>query len=153
MNILEIPVIGSWKSQKESIFTLLSDRPLRKFEGLDIGHLPVNKDVTIYFYFINQESEDYKYLWDLILPHAIGCVVVCDLENSEVFEKNVEVIEYLKDRYSCNLYICSLPVQGQEPAVLKSSGLIPEDIAEFMYLDPNDKNTAIKVLKKIIDAV
>ena len=37
MNILEIPVIGSWKSEKESIFTLLSDRPLRKFEGLDVG--------------------------------------------------------------------------------------------------------------------
>jgi hypothetical protein len=151
MNVIEIPVIGSWKSEKESIFTLLSDRPLRKFEGLDVGYLPLGSDLAVYFYFINQESEDYKYLWDLIIPRAIGCVVICDLENAEIFEKNVEVIEFLKDRYSSTLYICSLPVQGEEPAVLKSKGVLPDDIAEFMFFDPKDKSTAKNILQNIVN--
>ena len=152
MNILEIPVIGSRKSDKESLFTLLSDSPLRKFEGLDIGYLPLNPDQAIYFYFINQESDEYKYLWDLIIPHAIGCLVMCDLENAEIFEKNVETIEYLKDRYSRNIYICSLPVQGEEPSVIKSKGLLPDQVAEFMYFDPQKKSSAKEVISRILES-
>jgi len=152
MNILEIPVIGSWKSDKESLFTLLSDQPLRKFGGLDVGYLPLEANLAIYFYFMNQENKEYMYLWDLIIPHSIGCVVICDLENSEIFEKNVEIIEYLKDRYSSNLFICSLPVQGEEPAVLRSKGMVPDDIAEFLFFDPNDKTSAKEVLSKILNS-
>lgn len=152
MNILEIPVIGSWKSDKESLFTLLSDQPLRKFAGLDVGYLPLELNLAIYFYFMNQENEEYMYLWDLIIPHSIGCVVICDLENAEIFEKNVEIIEYLKDRYSSNLFICSLPVQGEEPAVLRSKGMVPDDIAEFLFFDPNDKTSAKEVLSKILNS-
>ncbi len=151
MNILEIPVIGSWKSEKENLFTLLSDQPLRKFEGLDVGYLSLQPDLAFYFYFINQENEEYKYLWDLIIPHSIGCVVICDLENTEIFEKNVETIEYIKDRYSSNIYICSLPVKGEEPAVLKSKGLVPDEIAEFMFFDPKDKASAKQILSKILN--
>ena len=53
MDILEIPVIGSRKSEKEILFSLLSDQPLRKFEGLDAGILHLTKDLEIYFYFLN----------------------------------------------------------------------------------------------------
>ncbi len=151
MNILEIPVIGSWKSEKEKLFTLLTDKGLRKFEGLDVGYLHLDTDQAIYFYFINQESEEYKYLWDLIIPHAVGCVVVCDLENAEVFEKNVETIEFLRDRYTKNIFICSLPVHGEEPSVLKSKRLVSDDVTQFMFFDPRDKSSAKQVVAKILE--
>ena len=152
MNIVEIPVIGSRRSEKESLYTLLSDQPLRKFQGLDVGILDVGKDSTVYLYFLNQENEEYLYLWDLIIPRSIGSLVVCDLGNNEIFEKNVEVIEQMKDRYATDLYICSLPVEGEEPAVLKSKGLVPDKVAEFLYFDPRDKNSAKSVLLSIIDS-
>jgi len=78
MNILEIPVIGSRKSEKENLYSLLSDQPLRKFEGLDVGSLPLSADLELYLYFLNQEDDNYLYLWDLIIPYAIGCIVVCE---------------------------------------------------------------------------
>lgn len=153
MNVIEIPVIGSRRSEKERLFTLLSDQPLRKFEGLDAGYLSLADDVDILLYFMNQESEDYYYLWDLIIPRALGVLIVCDLGTPEIFEKNVETIEFVKKRYGTSLFVCSLPVQGEEPAVLKSGELAPDDIAEFMYFDPDSKASAKNVLLKMLSPV
>jgi hypothetical protein len=151
MNIIEIPVIGSRRSEKEKLYTLLSDQPLRKFQGLDVGTLNLDQDSVIYLYFMNQENEEYLYLWDLIIPRAIGSLVICDLGNAEIFDKNVEVIERMKERYATELFICSLPVEGEEPAVMKSKGLVPDDVTEFMYFNPQDKESAKKILLKIIE--
>ena len=96
MKVMEIPVIGSRKSEKEKIFTLLANKPLRKFEGLDVGFLELEDEHFIYFYFLNQESEDYYYLWDLILPYAPVCLVVFDFKNAEIFNRNVEIIDSQK---------------------------------------------------------
>jgi hypothetical protein len=100
---------------------------------------------------LNQENEEHLYLWDLIIPRSIGCLVVCDLGNTEIFEKNVEVIERMKERYSTDLYICSLPVEGEEPAVLKSKGLVPDDVTEFLYFNPQDKKSAKTILLSIVN--
>jgi len=152
MNVIEIPVIGSRRSEMEKLFTLLSDQPLRKFEGLDVGMLNLDDDLEMYLYFLNQDSDDYIYLWDLIIPRALGCVVICDLANTEIFEKNVEIIELLKQRYATDLYICSLPVKGEEPAVLQSKSIAPDDIKEFLYFNPSEKQTAKDILLKILGA-
>lgn len=153
MNIIELPVIGSRRSEKEKLFTLLSEQPLRKFEGLDAGYLSLADDVNILMYFINQENEDYYYLWDLIIPRALGVLVVCDLASTEIFEKNVETIEFVKKRYSTSLFVCSLPVQGEEPAVLKSGDMVPDDIDEFMYFNPDQKESAKNILLKMLASV
>jgi len=151
MNIIEIPVIGSRRSEKERLFTTLSDQPLRKFEGLDVGFLPLDENTAIYLYFLNQENDEYYYLWDLIIPRAIASIVICDIGNNDIFEKNVEIIEKMKLRYATDLIICSLPVQGEEPAVLRSKGLAPDDVAEFLYFDPDEKKSAKEILFKILD--
>jgi hypothetical protein len=144
MNILEIPVIGSRRNEIERFYSLLSDQPLRKFEGLDVGYLHLGNSEAIYFYFLDQEDEDYFYLWDLIIPHAIGCVVLCDMGNTEIFEKNVEIIEHLKSNYNTPLHICSLPVAEAAP---------PEDTEqEFIYFDPQDKESVKTILLKILDS-
>lgn len=153
MNVIELPVIGSRRSEKEKLFTLLSDHPLRKFEGLDAGYLSLTDDADILMYFMNQENEDYYYLWDLIIPRSLGVLVVCDLASNEIFEKNVETIEFIKKRYGTRLFVCSLPVQGEEPAVLKSGELAPDDIAEFMYFDPDSKDSAKNILLKMLTPV
>ena len=150
MNILEIPVISSRKNDKEKLFTLLSERAIRKFEGLDVGYLKLDSNMGIYFYFLNQESTEYYYLWDLIIPHAIGCVIICDLSNSEIFEKNVQIIQYLEQRYKTPLYICALPVHGLEPTVLKTRASSQAQGREFQYFNPHDKETAKKILLKIV---
>jgi len=153
MNVIEIPVIGSRRSEKERLFTLLSEQPLRRFENLDVGFLSLNDGVSVLMYFIDQENADYVYLWDLIIPRSIGVLVICDFGYNEIFEKNVEVIEVIKKKYATSLYICSLPVQGEEPAVLKSRDLAPDDISEFMYFDPDKKDSAKNVLLTIIASV
>jgi len=153
MNILEIPVISSRKNDKEKLFSLLSDQSIRKFEGLDVGHLQLDSGLDIYFYFLNQENEEYYYLWDLIIPHAIGCIMVCDLSNSDIFEKNVQVIQYLEQRYSTPLHICALPVHGLEPTVLKTKGFEEAQGREFQYFNPDDKETAKKILLKFIKSI
>jgi hypothetical protein len=150
MNILEIPVISSRKNDKEKLFTLLSDRAIRKFEGLDVGYLQLPPDYGIYFYFLNQENEEYYYLWDLIIPHAIGCIIICDLSNPEIFDKNVKVIQYLEQRYQTPLHICALPVHGLEPSILKARGFNETHGREFQYFNPKDKTTAKKILIRII---
>jgi len=153
MNILEVPVIGSRKNDKEKLFTLLSDRAIRKFEGLDVGFLQLSSNLGIYFYFLNQENEEYYYLWDLIIPHAIGCIVICDLSNSEIFAKNVKVIQYLEQRYQTPLHICALPVHGLEPTILKTKGFNETQGREFQYFNPKSKDTVKKILLKIINPV
>jgi hypothetical protein len=150
MNILEIPIISSRKNDKEKFFTLLSERAIRKFEGLDVGYLQFDSNLGIYFYFLNQENEEYYYLWDLIIPHAIGCVMICDLSNSEIFEKNVQIIQYLEHRFSTPLHICALPVHGLEPTVLKARGSSATQGREFQYFNPKDKETVKNILLKIV---
>ncbi len=153
MKVLEIPIIGSRKSEKEKIFTLLSDKPLRKFEGLDVGFLDLGNDYFIYFYFLNQESEDYLYLWDIILPYAPGCIVVCDFGNTEIFSRNVEIIEMLRSRFETPLHICSLPVEGEEPAVLRSGLLAENGQKEYQFFDPKDKNSVKLILQSLLDSI
>jgi hypothetical protein len=153
MKVLEIPVIGSRKSEKEKLFTLLANKPLRKFEGLDIGFMELREAHFIYFYFLNQESEDYYYLWDLILPFAPGCIVVCDFGNTEIFSRNVEIIELLRKRYDTPLHICSLPVAGEEPAALNSGILKENGQKEFHYFNPRDKNSAKDILQSLLSSV
>jgi hypothetical protein len=153
MNILEIPVIGSRKNDKEKLFSLISDRNIRKFEGLDVGFLQLSADTGIYFYFLNQENKEYYYLWDLIIPHAIGCIVVCDLSNSEIFAKNVSIIKYLEQRYRTPLHICALPVHGLEPTILKTKGFHETHGRQFQYFDPRNKETVKTILIKVLQAV
>ena len=152
MDILEISVIGSSANEKEKLFTVLSDQQLRKFEGVDVGYLELDKDTAMYMYFLNQEADDYFYLWDLIIPQAIGTVLLCDLGNSEIFSKNVERIEHLEKRYSTPLHICSLPVDGQKPAALKADSFGSDSDRDFLYFDPGDRKSAKEVLLKVLAA-
>jgi len=153
MNVLEIPVIGSRKSEKEKLFTLLANKPLRKFEGLDVGFMELGNDHYIYFYFLNQESEDYYYLWDLILPYAPGCIMMCDFGNTEIFSRNLEIIEMLRNRFDTPLHICSLPVAGEEPTALKSDVLQENGQKEYQYFNPRDKNSAKLILQSLLDSI
>jgi len=150
MNILEIPIIGSRKSGKENFFSLLSEQPLRKFEGLDVGYLNLNDEYSIYFYFLDQENEDYFYLWDLIIPYAIGCIIVCDPDNTEIFEKNVETIDRLKKLFKTPLHICSFPTKGEDVAFLEQTEALEEE-KEFLYFNPEDKNSAKTILQHVLD--
>jgi hypothetical protein len=152
MDILEIPVIGSRKSEKEILFSLLSDQRLRKFEGLDAGILHLTKDLEIYFYFLNQEDDNYTYLWDLIIPYAIGCIVICDPSNPEIFEKNVEVIESLEKQYNTPIYLCDIADDKEDSHVLAEKDQPTDTDREFLHLNPQEKKSAKNILLKLIDS-
>jgi hypothetical protein len=152
MDILEIPVIGSRKSEKEILFSLLSDKPLRKFEGLDTGILHLNEDLEIYFYFLNQEDDNYTYLWDLIIPYAIGCIVICNPSNPEIFEKNVEVIESLETRYNTPIYPCTIVNGEQDSPVLAENDQQADTERKFLHLNPKEKSSAKNILLTLINS-
>ena len=54
--ILEIPIISSRINEKEKLFSLLSDTPLRNFQGLKFGCINLGNDHNLYLYFLNQEK-------------------------------------------------------------------------------------------------
>ncbi len=151
MKVLEIPVIGSSKTEKEKLYTLLSEEPVRNFRGLDFGSVQLSKDFVIYLYFLNQENENYDFLWDLIIPHSIGCLVVCDLESEEIAVANISVIDQLLGKFSTPLHICTLKRHKDLPDILKERGFDIENNLELLYFDPSDKNSAKDILLNIIN--
>ena len=152
MNVLEIPVIGSRKSAKEQIFTLLSQQNLRKFEGLDVGCLDLSNNFTIYFYFLHQEDENYYYLWDLIIPYSLACLVVCDVSNIDIFEKNLEIIKNLEKKFTAPLYISYLSVSGEQPGFFKEKAQEFKEKREFIEFNPQDKKSAKDLLLRVLNS-
>ena len=130
----------------------MSDQPLRKFEGLDAGILHLSKDLEIYFYFLNQEDDNYTYLWDLIIPYAIGCIVICDPSNPEIFEKNVELIESLETHYNTPIYPCVIADGKEDSPVFAEKDQQADTERNFLHLNPKEKKSAKNVLLKLIDS-
>lgn len=150
MNILEIPVIGNKENNKDKIFTLLSDQPLRNFEGLNFGCLELEEDLMIYFYFLNQENVNYRYLWDIIIPHAPGCILICDWKNSQLIEDNLRTIEYIENKFHTPIHICSLPSSGEVPDTLIEEELKQNGERQLHAFDPTKKESAKNILLEVI---
>lgn len=151
MNIIELPVIGNRYNQIESLFSLLSENSLRNFEGLDLGIIDLDQDNQIYFYFFSQENEHYHYLWDLIIPHAMGCILIFDWQDPRSIENNLQTIEYIEERFSTPLHICSLPAENDIP-----DDLIKEELGthpnRWLYtFDPSSKESAKKMLLQLLE--
>ena len=150
MNILELPVLGSRHNQTEKIFTLLSNQPLRNFEGFDLGVLDLDKDLQVYFYFLNQESENFHYLWDLIIPHAIGCLLVFNWQDAQSIELNLRTIEYIEGRFSTPLHICSLPTNSDIPDDLIKEELEMNGKRRLYTLNPESKESVKQILLQVL---
>jgi hypothetical protein len=145
--ILEIPIIGSRSTGKEKFYSLLSNTPLRNFQGLKFGCINLDQNHDIYLYFLNQENETYYYLWDLIIPHAIGCLVVCDWDNQEIFESNLEVLEKLEEQYSTPIHICVVEPQNNSlHKKLLEEGLLLNQNRKLLFFNPEEKKSAKKIL-------
>jgi hypothetical protein len=152
MNIIEIPVIGSRYSEKEKFYTLLSGDTLRNFEGFDLGLLKLDEDNFLYFYFMNMENDNFRYLWDIIIPHAIGCILVCEWRDHQSIDDNLKIIEYLERRFSTSLHICSLPAAEDVP-----ESLINEELQQSgqrkLYLFEHENKEAVKnILIQVLDS-
>ena len=151
MNIIEIPVIGSRDSGKEKLYTLLSGEALRNFEGFDLGLLKLDKDTALHFYFMNMENESYKYLWDIIIPHSIGCLLVCEWRDHQSVDDNLKTIEYLERRFSLPLHICSLPVSDEVPESFINEELEHGSDRKLYSFDPENKESAKQILLDLLD--
>lgn len=150
MNILEIPVIGSRNSGKEKFFTLLSKDALRNFEGFDLGLLKLNEDNIIHFYFLNMENESHRYLWDIIIPHAVGCLLVCEWRDHQSVDDNLKIIDYLEQRFSTSIHICSLPASEEVPESYIKDELAQGGQRNLYSLDPESKDSVKDILIKVL---
>jgi len=151
MNILEIPVIGSPNSGKESFFTLLSQDSLRNFEGFDLGLLKLNDQNIIHFYFMNMENENYRYLWDIIIPHSVGCLLVCEWRDHQSVDDNLKTIDYLERRYSTSIHICSLPASEEVPESDINDELERGGQRNLYNFDPESKQSVKDILINLLD--
>jgi hypothetical protein len=151
MNIIEVPVIGSRSSGKEKIYTLLSGDALRNFEGFDLGLLNLDEENFLYFYFMNIENETYHYLWDIIIPHAVGCVLICEWRDHQSVDDNLKTIEYLERRFSTPLHICSLPASDEVPESFINEELEHNGQRKLYSFDPESKESAKDILLKVLD--
>lgn len=150
MNIIEIPVIGSRYSGKEKLFTLLSDTSLRNFEGFDLGLLKLDDENALYFYFMNMENENYFYLWDIIIPHAVGCLLICEWQDHQSVDDNLKTIEYLERRFSTPLHICSLPASEEVPESFINEEL-EKGQRKLYSFDPENKESAKDILLQVLE--
>lgn len=150
MNIIELPVIGSRDSKKEKLYTSLSENALRNFEGFDLGYLELDDKNALHFYFMNMENETYKYLWDIIIPHAVGCLLICEWRDHQSVDDNLKTIEYLESRFSTPLHICSLPASEEVP-----ESLINEELSKgqrnLYSFDPESKESVKDILLKVLE--
>ncbi len=153
MNIIELPVIGSRHNQTENIFSLLSDLSLRNFEGMDLGIVDLEKQCQIYFYFLTQENDQYHYLWDLVIPHAMACILIFDWQDPRSIEKNLQTIEYIEQRFSTPLHICSLPAENDIPDDLIKEELEVHGNRSLHTFDPNSKDSAKEVLLQLFKSL
>jgi hypothetical protein len=151
MNILEIPIIGKHQSETEKIYTLISKQPLRNFEGFDFGLLNLDKDLSVYFYFLNQENENYLYFWDIIIPHAVGCILIFDWGDPQSIERNLKTIEYLENNFSTPLHICTIPSESDLPESLIKEELERIGERRLYTFDPTKKESAKNILLQVID--
>ena len=99
---------------------------------------------------MNQEDENHYYLWDLIIPYAACCIVVCDVSNMDIFEKNLEVVENLEKKFATPIHICSLPITGEQPDYIKERGQEFRNNREFIDFNPDDKKSAQNLLIRIL---
>ena len=150
MNIIELPVIGSRNSGKEKIYTLLSGNPLRNFEGFDLGLLKLDDENSINFYFMNLENANYQYLWDIIIPHSVGCLMICEWKDHQSVDDNLNSIEYVETRFSTPLHVCSLPASEEVP-----ESFIKEELAhgsrKLYSFDPDNKESAKEILLSVLN--
>ena len=152
MNIIELPVIGSRHNQTENIFSLLSDLTLRNFEGMDLGIVDLDPQNQIFFYFLSQDNEQYHYLWDLIIPHAIGCILIFDWQDPRSIEKNLQTIEYIEERFSTPLHICSLPAENDIPDDLIKEELEVHGNRQLHTFDPTSKESAKAIILRLLES-
>jgi len=150
MNIIELPVIGSRYSNKEIFFSLFSDNALRNFEGFDLGLLKLDDENIIHFYFMNMENDTYQYLWDIIIPHSLGCLLICEWRDHQSIDDNLKTIEYLETRFSTPLHICSLPASEEVP-----ESFIKEELEhgqrKLYSFDPENKDSAKDILLSVLE--
>ncbi len=151
MNIIEVPIIGSRYSGKEKFYTLFSGDALRNFEGFDLGLLKLDEENFLYFYFMNMENETYHYLWDIIIPHAVGCVLICEWRDHQSVDDNLKTIEYLERRFSTPLHICSLPASDEVPESFINEELEHSGQRKLYSFDPESKESAKGILLNVLD--
>jgi signal recognition particle receptor subunit beta len=152
MNILEIVVIGSKESAKEKLYTLLSDTPIRNFQGFDFGSLHLADDLVIYFYFINQEQETYRYLWDLIIPHAYCCLILIEWENEELFAETIKLIEQIEQYFCTPLSICAFKPGNSVNTLLIDHMYNFNGTRKFAFFDTSSKESAKNILINLLEA-
>ena len=150
MNIIEIPVIGSRYSGKEKLFTLLSENSLRNFEGFDLGLLKLDEENYLYFYFMNMENENYRYLWDIIIPHAVGCILICEWRDHQSVDENLKTIDYLERRFSTAIHICYLPASEDVPESYINEELEQSGQRKLYSFDPSSKDSAKDILLNVL---
>ena len=112
----------------------------------------MDEENYLYFYFMNMENETYRYLWDIIIPHAVGCVLICEWRDHQSVDENLKTIDYLERRFSTSLHICSLPASEEVP-----ESFINEELAHGAQrilhpFDPESKDSVKDILIKVIDS-
>lgn len=150
MDILEIAVIGSKDSKKENLYSLLSDTPIRNFQGLNFGALTLAENLQIFLYFLNQEDDTYTYLWDLIIPHTYCCLILIEWDQEEVFGETIKLIERMEQKFQTPLHICSFKPENNINPLLIEHSFNLNDNQKFVFFDPSDKDSAKKVLKTLL---
>jgi signal recognition particle receptor subunit beta len=149
MNIVELAIIGSEKTEKEKLFSLLSDEPLRKFQGLKFGYLNLDDDKSIHFYFLNQEKESYLYLWDLIIPHSLAVIVVCDGDDPQILSDNLSVIAQLENTYSTPYFICPFNNHDNIMQEMVKIGIDTKEKNRILKFENTDKESVKKLLAEV----
>lgn len=151
MQIVEIPVVVNESIDCAALFSSIGQSELRRYEGMDFSSVQLDESHQVYFYFLDQAKPQYHYLWDMIIPHSPGCLVVCDWKNKDILDQSMKSLEYLENRFSTPAYACVLGTPDSLPESLKESGFTLGSDKRLRFLTTSDKESVKKVLAGIFD--
>ena len=101
---------------------------------------------------MNMENDNFRYLWDLIIPHALGCILVCEWRDHQSIDENLKIIEYLEKRFSTILHICSLPAGEEIPEPYLNEELQKHGQRKLYSFDPAEKESVKNILLQVLES-
>ena len=143
MNIFEVVVLTDNYLNFQEAIDRLNDQPLRSLEGMDFKRLPLDKDTEIYLYVFDHETESYLHLWDLIIPHAVGVMLVFDWMNELAGSRYMDTLSYLEKRFDTPVTVVQAGPADSLPEVLQGKRVIT--------VQPDDKESLKQALAGLFE--
>ncbi len=99
MRVGEILIVGPKSVKKEALLQRLCDRVEIQKKGIQVGWLSLDNEMLLQFYGIHWNRFAKSYAWELLVPKALGVIVLFDWDRPETVQTAEEIVEYFQGNF------------------------------------------------------